>query len=51
MSDRNTGSIHQIGAEVQDASACNGWTFWHFDVEGELKPIDLLREKLRTELN
>ena len=51
VSERNTGSIHQIGAEVQEASACNGWTFWHFDVEGELKPIDLLRQKLRSELN
>ena len=51
VSDRNTGSIHKIGAEVQEASACNGWTFWHFDVEGELKPIDLLRQKLRSELN
>ena len=51
VSSNNKGSIHQIGAEVQDASACNGWTFWHFDVEGELKPIDLLRQKLRSELN
>ena len=51
VSEKSSGSIHQIGAEVQDASACNGWTFWHFDVEGELKPIDLLRQKLRSELN
>ena len=48
---KNTGSIHQIGAQVQDAQACNGWTFWHFDVEGELKPIDLLRQQIRSELN
>ena len=51
ISSNNKGSIHQIGAEVQDTSACNGWTFWHFDVEGELKPIDLLRQKIRSELN
>ena len=51
ISEKNTGSIHQIGAEVQEASACNGWVFWHFDVEGELKPIDLLRQKLRSQLN
>ena len=51
ISEKNTGSIHQIGAEVQEASACNGWIFWHFDVEGELKPIDLLRQKLRSQLN
>ena len=23
------GSIHKIGAHVQGAEACNGWTFWH----------------------
>ena len=27
ISSNNTGSIHQIGAEVQSASACNGWNF------------------------
>ena len=48
---KNTGSIHQIGAHVQDSQACNGWTFWHFDVEGELKPIDLLRQQVRSEFN
>ena len=51
VSEKNSGSIHQIGAEVQSANACNGWTFWHFDVEGELKPIDILRQKIRSELN
>ncbi len=47
----NRGSIHKIGAEVQGAAACNGWTFWHVDIEGELVPIDVLRQKLRAELN
>ena len=47
----NRGSIHKIGAEVQGAAACNGWTFWHVDVEGKLVPIDVLRQKLRAELN
>ena len=28
------GSIHQVGAAVQGAPACNGWTFWHVDVAG-----------------
>ena len=51
VSEKNSGSIHQIGAEVQSTNACNGWTFWHFDVEGELKPIDILRQKIRSELN
>ncbi len=45
------GSIHQVGAQVQGAPACNGWTFWHFNAEGQLKPIDILREQLRAEMN
>ena len=46
-----SGSIHQIGAHVQGAPACNGWSFWHFDAEGTLVSIDVLRCKLRAELN
>ena len=45
------GSIHKMGAAVQGAPACNGWVFWHIDVEGTLVPIDVLRQKLRAELN
>ncbi|MEE8246664.1 MAG: site-specific DNA-methyltransferase [Alphaproteobacteria bacterium] len=47
-----TGSIHHVGAWVQGAPACNGWTFWYFEVgDGGLVSIDLLREKLRAELS
>ena len=28
------GSIHKVGATVQGAPACNGWTYWHIEVEG-----------------
>jgi modification methylase len=42
------GSIHKIGAHVQGALACNGWTFWHYEAEGRLKPIDALREAARA---
>ena len=45
------GSIHQVGAHVQGAPACNGWQFWYLEVEGKLVPIDLLRQKLRAELH
>jgi modification methylase len=38
-----------MGAHVMGATACNGWTFWYFEVEGQLKPIDILRQKLRAE--
>ena len=44
------GSIHKIGAHVQGALACNGWTFWHYEAEGSLKPIDALREAARAKL-
>jgi len=46
------GSIHQVGAAVQGAPACNGWTFWHMRVEERdtLVPIDLLRQRLRAEM-
>jgi modification methylase len=45
------GSIHQVGAAVQGAPACNGWTFWCVNLEGKRVPIDVLRQKLRAELN
>ncbi|MDP7549477.1 MAG: site-specific DNA-methyltransferase [Alphaproteobacteria bacterium] len=51
VADRSRGSIHQVGAAVQGAPACNGWTFWFFEDRGQLVPIDLLRQKLRAELN
>src|SRR5262245_33550355 len=44
------GSIHKIGAHVQGAIACNGWTFWHYEAEGRLAPIDVLREAARRQL-
>ncbi len=48
--DDATGSIHKVGAMVQGAASCNGWTFWYFDVEGSPVPIDVLRQKLRAEM-
>jgi modification methylase len=45
------GSIHQMGAHVQGLDACNGWTFWQFELNGTLVPIDVLRQQLRAELN
>jgi len=46
-----TGSIHQVGARAMGAPACNGWSFWHLEVEGKLVPIDVLRQKIRAELH
>ena len=42
-----SGSIHRLGAMVQGLDACNGWTFWHFEDAGALKPIDELRAQVR----
>jgi modification methylase len=44
------GSIHQVGAHLQGAPSCNGWSFWHIDVEGKPVSIDVLRQKLRANL-
>ncbi|TCP64872.1 DNA modification methylase [Sphingomonas sp. PP-CE-1G-424] len=38
------GSIHKIGAAVQQAASCNGWSFWHFEKDGRRQPIDALRQ-------
>ncbi len=46
-----SGSIHKVGAQLQGASSCNGWTFWHFDVEGKSVSIDVLRQQVRAEMN
>jgi modification methylase len=51
VSAEDRGSIHKVGAAVQGAPACNGWTFWHFETDKGLVPIDVLRQKLRAELN
>jgi modification methylase len=46
----HSGSIHRVGALVQGAEACNGWTFWHTNQNGHLKPIDLLRADIRAQM-
>ncbi len=47
-----TGSIHGIGAKVQGAPSCNGWTFWHYEDEKGIVPVDKLRQTylLATEI-
>ncbi len=39
-----TGSIHRLGAILQGAPSCNGWTFWQIEHEGQIKPLDALRQ-------
>ena len=38
------GSIHKLGASLQGAPACNGWTFWHHEGATGLLPVDSLRQ-------
>ncbi len=45
-----SGSIHKIGAHVQGAEACNGWTYWHVMKGANLVPIDVLRQQVRAEM-
>lgn len=45
------GSIHQTGAHVQHAPACNGWQFWYAEVGRKRVPIDLFRQQVRAELH
>lgn len=42
------GSIHKVGALLQGLDACNGWTFWHYERNGGLTPIDELRRIARV---
>jgi|TARA_R110002096_G_scaffold416576_3_gene619745 modification methylase len=45
------GSIHQVGASVQNAPSCNGWTFWNIEVNDNLVSIDNLRAEVRAAMN
>ncbi len=44
------GSIHQVGAALEGAPSCNGWTYWHFRRDGQDVPIDVLRQQIRAEM-
>jgi modification methylase len=41
----HNGSIHKVGATLQGAPSCNGWTFWHVEEGGALQPLDALRQR------
>ncbi|MEO1453927.1 MAG: site-specific DNA-methyltransferase [Pseudomonadota bacterium] len=50
IADDVKGSIHQVGAALEHAPSCNGWTYWHFKREGQEIPIDILRQQIRAEM-
>jgi modification methylase len=39
----HSGSIHKVGAALQNAPSCNGWTFWHVADSGAA--LDALRQQ------
>ncbi|MEL7127584.1 MAG: site-specific DNA-methyltransferase [Pseudomonadota bacterium] len=45
------GSIHQVGAHLEGAPSCNGWTYWCYRREGKMVPIDVLRQQIRAEMH
>ena len=40
------GSIHKVAAKIIGAESCNGWTYWHYNKNGSMIPIDNLRQRL-----
>ena len=39
------GSIHKVAAKILGTESCNGWTYWYFNINGSMEPIDNLRQK------
>ncbi|HAW48338.1 site-specific DNA-methyltransferase [Roseovarius nitratireducens] len=50
VADGINGSIHKVGAHLEGAPSCNGWTYWCFRREGKTVPIDVLRQQIRAEM-
>jgi len=46
---QHRGSIHRVGAALQGAPSCNGWTYWHIKQGKTMVPIDSLRQQIRDE--
>jgi site-specific DNA-methyltransferase (adenine-specific)/modification methylase len=43
---KTEGSIHKVAATILGAESCNGWTYWHYNLDGTVVPIDYLRQRL-----
>ena len=50
VADDIKGSIHQVGAALEGAPSCNGWTYWHTKIDGKPVPIDVFRQQIRSEM-
>jgi len=40
------GSIHKVAAGIMRTESYNGWTYWHYNLDGAIVPIDHLRQRL-----
>ena len=50
VADGVNGSIHQVGAALEGAPSCNGWTYWCINRDGKRVPIDIFRQQIRAEM-
>ena len=39
------GSIHKVAAKIMGIESCNGWTYWHCNINGSTVLIDSFRQK------
>lgn len=49
VNDNLQGSIHQVGAKLQNLPSCNGWKFWYVKRKNDLKAIDDIRQEFIEE--
>ena len=50
ITEKFKGSIHSVAANLLNLPSCNGWTFWYKYEKKDSVSIDVLREKIRSEL-
>ena len=48
---KQSGSIHVLGAKLQSLPSCNGWTFWHVERAGKSVLIDEFRSEIRATMD
>lgn len=48
---KQSGSIHVLGAKLQSLPSCNGWTFWHVERAGKPVLIDEFRSEIRATMD
>ena len=43
-----SGSIHQVGAKLQNLPSCNGWDYWHLKNKSSSTLLDNVRDNYRS---